>query len=577
MRISKAGMVASGLGVSLVLMAGALSPATFADNTDVIDKVILQVPTACTMSGTGTNSHNAEISNGQSNSSVGETTVKIVCNDNNGFAVYANGYTDNTNGKNVLASANLGSTNDIATGTATTGNSQWAMKLSTISSPTPTYPISIQNGFNTFHTVPDDYALVAKRESTTDSGENPEGSIFKTTYQVYISTTQLADSYAGQVKYTLVHPHTTPTPDSTMLDTGPVVGAKMKTLAAGTETTYTVDTADIKAIRMADSLPAGFTPTEANTVSATTSRHPVYIFFDNTDDAGIMYFYSGGYQIVMNPDSSYLFRSNIALADISGIANWDSSNVTSLQATFGNSTVQLTNLDALSSWDVSNVENLYLTFGVSGSLITAGYPSQLEDISGLLNWDTSSVTDMSGIFQNTSALSNLHGLEFWDISNVNNLRYMFCMGSGQARNDDVSIDLSPIANWDVSNVKNISHMFQNSNIASFLPLRNWDVGRVQNFSNAFNQTDKSTTTTLAGLENWDVSSATNMSGMFSDSVSLTDASAIDGWDVRGVTPDTSGGTTEIGFNKMFNNTPVHPTFTLRPGTWTENGTFVPSS
>ena len=120
-------------------------------------------------------------------------------------------------------------------------------------------------------------------------------------------------------------------------------------------------------------------------------------------------------------------------------------------------------------------------------------------------------------------------------------------------------------------------MFQNNNIASFLPLSNWNVGKVQDFSNMFNQTNKSTTTTLAGLENWNVSSATSMSSMFADSVSLTDASAINGWDIRNVIPDTSGGTSDIGFNKMFAGSPVHPTFTLRTGTWNSNGTFIPST
>ena len=49
------------------------------------------------------NTHTAEINNGQLNSSIGETTIKSFCNDSNGFAIYAIGYTDNTEGKNVLS------------------------------------------------------------------------------------------------------------------------------------------------------------------------------------------------------------------------------------------------------------------------------------------------------------------------------------------------------------------------------------------------------------------------------------------------------------------------------------------
>ena len=137
-----------------------------------------------------------------------------------GFAIYAIGYTDNEEGRNVLTSSTLGSTYDITTGTAITGNdSQWAMKLSTVTSPTPTYPIIIVGSsddaekeqgdpdYTTFQEVPDDYALVAKRTAGTDIGTNAEGATLKSTYQAYISKTQPAGTYTGQVKYTLVHPH----------------------------------------------------------------------------------------------------------------------------------------------------------------------------------------------------------------------------------------------------------------------------------------------------------------------------------------------------------------------------------
>lgn len=183
------------------------SASVFADN-DVIDEINLSVPASCSISGVGMNSHTASIINGSHNSNVGTTTFKVLCNDSNGFAIYAIGYTDNIEGKTVMASA-IDHSYDIITGTATTGNSQWAMKLSTVTSPTPTYPVSIQNSFNDFHTIPDDYTLVAKRELSTDIGTGAEGASFTSTYQVYISPTQPASTYVGQVKYVLVHPNDT--------------------------------------------------------------------------------------------------------------------------------------------------------------------------------------------------------------------------------------------------------------------------------------------------------------------------------------------------------------------------------
>ena len=205
---------------TMVLAGMLLTINTFADGTDVVDRINITVSISCTLEGTGMNSHNAEILNGQYNSSIGETTLKAFCNDNEGFAIYAIGYTDNEDGKNVLTNTTLGSTYDIGTGTATSDNdSKWAMKLSTTTSPAPTYPIIISGStddtdkvqgdldYSSFQEVPDDYVKVAYRKASTDVGANAEGSTLKTTYQAYISKTQPAGTYTGQVKYTMVHPY----------------------------------------------------------------------------------------------------------------------------------------------------------------------------------------------------------------------------------------------------------------------------------------------------------------------------------------------------------------------------------
>ncbi|MBQ6414521.1 hypothetical protein IJI28_02785 [Candidatus Saccharibacteria bacterium] len=219
--------IISSLTITTIISGLILSSASVsADNDSVVDEINITVPVSCTLSGTGMNTHNAEINNGQYNSAIGETTLKTFCNDNEGFAIYAIGYTDNGDGKNVLTNSTLGNTYDIETGTAITGNdSQWAMKLSTITSPTPTYPIIIAGStddtekeqgdldYSTFQEVPDDYTLVAKRTAGTDIGTNAEGATLKSTYQAYISKTQPAGTYIGQVKYTLVHPYTADPPE----------------------------------------------------------------------------------------------------------------------------------------------------------------------------------------------------------------------------------------------------------------------------------------------------------------------------------------------------------------------------
>ena len=187
-----------------------------------IDSMSVSVPMSCSLTSVGTNSHSEQINNGQTVENIGTTTVKIFCNDNSGWALYAIGYTDDEYGKNVLVNSALSNSFDIATAaTVTTGTSSWAMKLTkTGNSYVPiiagsTEDTNKQTGdpnFSAFAAVPNAYAKVAYYLSSTDLGTNASGSNLTTTYKAYLSQTQPAGTYVGQVKYTLVHPSTAATP-----------------------------------------------------------------------------------------------------------------------------------------------------------------------------------------------------------------------------------------------------------------------------------------------------------------------------------------------------------------------------
>ena len=200
---------------SVVALTGAVlaSNTVSADDNSVVDEINITIPIACTMSGTGQNSHNANINNGLYVPDIGTTTLHAFCNDAEGFAIYAAGYTGNEVGgtdSNKLVGTSASNNATIETGTATTAGSpdisNWAMKLTTVSSPTPTYPITLDNGFGSYSAVPNSYTKVAHRDSSTDIGTSAEGTTLTTTYAAYISKTQPADTYSGQVIYTLVHP-----------------------------------------------------------------------------------------------------------------------------------------------------------------------------------------------------------------------------------------------------------------------------------------------------------------------------------------------------------------------------------
>ena len=195
-----------GLTIISVVSTLSLSSVSATDTNTSQDNVTVSVPVSCTMNGTGMTSHNANIPNGTYQADIGTTTLKTFCNDNQGFAIYAIGYTNEEYGNTTLIGATGGQT--IVTGTATTTGSpdvsNWAVKLATDS--TATYPITLDNSFGAYSSVPSTYTKVAHRDSGTDLGSSATGASLTTTYAAYISKTQQADTYNGEVKYTLVHP-----------------------------------------------------------------------------------------------------------------------------------------------------------------------------------------------------------------------------------------------------------------------------------------------------------------------------------------------------------------------------------
>ena len=126
--------------------------------------------------------------------------MSAVCNDAGGFGIYAIGYTGDTDGNNKLVKSDDSSV-FINTGLAESGDtSAWAMKLTAIeNTATPT----IENDYDDYNLVPDDYVKVASYPSTTTASAS---SMFKSYYAAYVSTSQLAGTYNGKVKYVMVHP-----------------------------------------------------------------------------------------------------------------------------------------------------------------------------------------------------------------------------------------------------------------------------------------------------------------------------------------------------------------------------------
>ena len=171
------------------------------------DNLTITISSACTLSSVVDSEHNTNTNVGTYTSDIGKTTITTLCNDGNGYSVYANGYSNNEEGNNRLINTDPSYSNhSIETGLNTSGlTSAWAMKLNNIpDDPSPTPPVIEQDYNNTYGIVPSYWTKVAGRASgTTDMAQ---GSSFTTTYAVYASSSQYTGIYQGQVKYLLTHP-----------------------------------------------------------------------------------------------------------------------------------------------------------------------------------------------------------------------------------------------------------------------------------------------------------------------------------------------------------------------------------
>lgn len=305
------------------------------------------------------------------------------------------------------------------------------------------------------------------------------------------------------------------------LDTGAVVNTKMKSLAAGEEVKYYTKSEHIKAVRMAEALPTGFVPTEANTVSAADSAWPVYIFFDNKGDAGIMYVYTEGGRIVLNPDSAMLFANHTALTDISGIAGWDSSRAEYLYGLFMCDT-NLPDALALRNWDTSSAIDMRFLFYRANSLM-------FVDVS---NWDTSKVRSMECMFavgdswKANGQLREIIGLEHMDVSNVTD---MTCMFYGAAQ-----MTFYDIGGWNVSKVESMNHMFCDNRELRQLDLSKWDVSSLKTVYAMFDDNVK--LVTIGDVSHWNTVNLIDAGGWLNDCSVFTGDNTgkmdLSGWDTR---------------------------------------------
>ncbi len=162
---------------------------------------------------------------------------------------------------------------------------------------------------------------------------------------------------------------------------------------------------------------------------------------------------------------------------------------------------------------VAPSDSSYL-FSIPGDLLGL---TQLQEIKGIENLDTSQVTNMDSMFNRCSSLATLE-LSSFDTSQVTNMGNMF--------RDCTSLATLDLSSFDTSQVTNMGSMFQNSCSLATLDLRNFDTSQVTNMKDMFSFCSSLAT---LDLRNFDTSQVTNMQDMFGfcSSLATLDLSSFD--------------------------------------------------
>ena len=171
---------------------------------------------------------------------------------------------------------------------------------------------------------------------------------------------------------------------------------------------------------------------------------------------------------VTNMGGTFSGCSSLTSLDVSA---WDTSAVTDMQSTFYGCS-SLKSLD-VSAWDTKNVQVMNNMFQQCNNLETV-------DVGG---WDVGNVTTMAGLFRLCPKLKSVGDLGKWNTSKCTSMRELF--QSGQITDFNLT-------SFDTSSVTDISNMFQGNKAVASLDLSSFDTTKIEQMQGIFSGTQNLT-------------------------------------------------------------------------------------
>ena len=150
------------------------------------------------------------------------------------------------------------------------------------------------------------------------------------------------------------------------------------------------------------------------------------------------------------------------------------------------------------------------------------------------------------LFLKVRKIRDLSGLEYWDTSQVTNMKQMFKdLALYSNTTADTPIDMTPIQNWDTSSVTDMEGMFYNSNSQRVyytgFDLSNWDLSNVKKMNDMFRGSYNTHLSEI--MFGGELTNVQTMQNIFSGVQGQVDAAAlISTWKLKGSRLLTQGNT-----------------------------------
>lgn len=227
-------------------------------------------------------------------------------------------------------------------------------------------------------------------------------------------------------------------------------------------------------------------------------------------------------------DMSRMFTYCYSLSNIN-LNNFNTMNVTDMSCMFGEFKIEILRKPVPIWYTYST------TIQDKSDLPTTNNINSID----ITNFDTSNVTNMSGMFWNCNNLTSLE-LRNFNTSKVTNMSNMF-----SGCNNMISLNIST---FNTDNVTSFNNMFAGCNNLTSLDVNIFSTANATILSGMFSGCSKLKTLYLGGFSNANV---TDMSNMFKDCAALTSIYVLDTWKTSSVTNSTdmfTGCTNLVGGN-----------------------------